>query len=541
VIRSGPGQAAFVFLLILAEVFGLQWLNDSYGSGFGASPDEAAHFLSSVMLHDFVQRHELASPMRFAQDFYVHYPKVAIGNWPPLLYMLLGAWFLITGVSRTASLVFIAGAEALTGTAIFVAGRLLLSPLAGLFAAVVYASLPLVQAYSDQVMTELPVTLLIFVATLQFARFAETGRVRDSLLFGGLASLAILTRGSAWCLVMVPPLTILQTQKWRMAIDWRLWLSAVPVGLLCVSWYVLTRGAARGAMMGYGGAPLAYIARAAVFNAESVARATGPLLVVLAAIGLLAVIRSGGGQVWWASVASMVIGVLTIQCIVPASLEPRFMIQLLPAILLFSAAGAQALVERGRLVTGWRSTAVPLAAWGLLVVAVAAGKLSLPNWVRNSGYEEVAGLLSGRDSALAEPVILVASDPIGEGSLIAAVAMGERRPRSVVLRGSKVLAQEDWLGRGTTERFARQGELQRFLDSVPVDFVVLDTTTEERFRRPYHSELLAEMTLDRWRPIASLTVVRKGHTRPDAVHIFVRAAPLPAPTNMRLIAELMKR
>src|SRR5687768_1057590 len=72
-----------VFALLLAEVLLLQWLGGAYASGFGGHPDEAAHYVSSLMVRDFLPQAASGHPMQFAQSYYLHYPKVAIGNWPP--------------------------------------------------------------------------------------------------------------------------------------------------------------------------------------------------------------------------------------------------------------------------------------------------------------------------------------------------------------------------------------------------------------------------------------------------------------------------
>ena len=156
------------------------------------------------MLRDFLLGGEFSHPMAFAKSFYLHYPKVAIGQWPPFLYAVLGSWMVVFGASRTAALTLIAITAVATTTLIYLVGRPRVGRPPALLAGLVFLTSPLVQQSTDQVMTEHLVTLLALSSALLFARYARTVRLADALLFGILAALAILTRGSAWALALVP-------------------------------------------------------------------------------------------------------------------------------------------------------------------------------------------------------------------------------------------------------------------------------------------------------------------------------------------------
>ena len=84
-----------MFAALLGSVVILQVLAGAYASGFGAYPDEPAHLVSSLMVRDFLAGLDFRHPWQFAQQYYYHYPKVAIGVWPPVFYGALGIWFLI--------------------------------------------------------------------------------------------------------------------------------------------------------------------------------------------------------------------------------------------------------------------------------------------------------------------------------------------------------------------------------------------------------------------------------------------------------------
>jgi hypothetical protein len=80
-IRKGEGIAAFAVLLGLVVI--LQVLGGANASGFGGYPDEPAHLVTSLMVRDFIAGLDFRYPWQFAQQYYLHYPEVAIGVWPP--------------------------------------------------------------------------------------------------------------------------------------------------------------------------------------------------------------------------------------------------------------------------------------------------------------------------------------------------------------------------------------------------------------------------------------------------------------------------
>ena len=79
----------------LSCVLLLQWTEGAYQAEFGGHPDEAAHYVTGLMIHDYVAAGLPGNPMTFALEYYDHYPKVALGNWPPLFYVLQAGWTLL--------------------------------------------------------------------------------------------------------------------------------------------------------------------------------------------------------------------------------------------------------------------------------------------------------------------------------------------------------------------------------------------------------------------------------------------------------------
>jgi len=87
---------------------------------------------------------------------------------------------------------------------------------AGMAAAVLLISLPVVQLYSRRVMMEIPLAVLFYIAVLVYGRYLDNPRWQDAAWFGLVASLACLTNGSGFLLALVPVFSVLLTWRFRL-------------------------------------------------------------------------------------------------------------------------------------------------------------------------------------------------------------------------------------------------------------------------------------------------------------------------------------
>src|SRR5207249_5074802 len=126
---------------------------------------------------------------------------------------------------------------------------------------------------------------LMFIATLFFWRYLKTENARDSLLFGVLASLAILVKYNALSLALLPLFALLLTRRFRLVRKFSFWLPAVVVMLLCGPWYVVQWHLVQYAMEPKPG--LADIPPAMWANTVSMIKLIGLPLLALAALGAL--------------------------------------------------------------------------------------------------------------------------------------------------------------------------------------------------------------------------------------------------------------
>ena len=514
------GEAVAAFAVLLGFVVILQGLGGAYTSGFGGFPDEPAHLVTSLMVRDFLAGLDFRHPLQFAQQYYFHYPKVTIGVWPPGFYGALGLWFLIFGASRASALIFIAVVAATTASVIYFTGKRLIGRWAGLLAAVLFIASPLVQESSARVMTEHLVTLGMLVSTLCFVRFVRTERIVDSLAFGAVAAGAILTHGNAWALGLVPGLTVALSNRWYLLRRPGLWAGALPVVVACIPWYFFTLNI-QGYLLGPGDVSLQAI--------------PGFAWIIYVGLGLLVLMFASVG-VWytiiqvkprtkvapeWAALAGLAISTFIMYCVLPVLIESRYMVLLIPSIVLFSASGVNEVAHR----LGAR-VPIRVARVGLALTVIGAfcvESFALPLQLRNGGYEALVRDVQTRVSNVSQ-VWLISSGSTGEGCLVAAVALQEARPNSYVLRAMTILTGGSWFWRNTQDRFDTPAKLAGLLDDLPVTIVVIDDQIPPDQQRPYQDRLrkLVADEGEQWEPIGSFAQTQDGIVFPNSLHVYAR-------------------
>ena len=499
-------QVNYLQVAVLAAGFavaaGLQWKSGAFESDWSADADEPAHYVTGLMVRDWAAGGFPWPPMRFAEQFYDHYPKVGLGHWPPLFYLVQGAWTLVFSPSRVSVLLLMAALAAWLAADVFQLLRREVSPGAGLAGAAILLTLPAIQASSRSVHTEILTTVLILRAAVAYGAYLDDARWRDALRFGVWASLAILSKASGVILVAVPLAGILLTRRFGLLAKPSFWLPAAIVLTLCGPWYALAPGARHEAVAPYGKPRFAHWRVAGLAGDWN---SVAPFwLWPFSAAGAMG--RTSG---LWAALIGVVAGATAGRLgILPW--EARHLIYATPALVALAAAGAA--LAPGR-VRRW-------------AVMPAASVLCLVNVYRmpaksSRGYVEVARGLPP------DGPILICADAVGEGALIAEVAMRDSLAVSyptghVVERASKLLARSSWQG-GRYELLARTPEeALRRIEESKARLLIVDMSGDV----PEHVRMVIralEKTPQHWRrtgsysgPTGQIGIYRLAET-PQAV------------------------
>jgi 4-amino-4-deoxy-L-arabinose transferase-like glycosyltransferase len=491
---AGRGIGAFVLFLII--VVALQLASGAYQAEFGGYPDEPAHYVTSLMVHDYVAGLNWGSPLHFAQQYYHHYPKVAFGHWPPFFYVVQATWMLLFSTSRASVRLEIAFTTAFLAYSVYLqCRRWFPGHVAPLLAGILTACIPLVQMYTDEEMSETLLTLLCFWAAVFFASYLDSGRWQDNLLFGIFFSLAVLTKGNGWLLAGIVPVAVLLTRKVRLVLRWQFWIAPAIVAALCLPWQLLTLRMAEEGWAGGSQPSLHYTITALGQFSVILLNIAGPVLGILALLGIVvtvvgpAVRRSVESGP--AALFGLILATWIFHAIVPAGVEDRKMLIAVPALILFVFAGGYWLAGRipvGQQFAKWRSHAVAIAA----AMAFGLSAFAIPHQI-HYGYDEVARFIASQPN-LSKQTVLVSDDSIGEGLLISEIAMDERRPGNTVLRGTKALADVDWNATRYRSLYSTPEQVAQAIERLGVNVIVVDTFRGSQNLE--HNELLREALQD---------------------------------------------
>ncbi|MDB6124166.1 MAG: hypothetical protein JWQ71_3159, partial [Pedosphaera sp.] len=469
------------------------YLGGAYGNEFGGHPDEAGHYVTGLMIRDYLASGFHAGPMTYAKDYYDHYPKVALGNWPPLFYLMQSAWTLIFPPNRTSMMLLMAFLSTLVAMTLFFALKREFNSRKGFLGALLFLSLPLFQAQADMLMVEVPFTLLALIAMVFFGQFLDSKKSVNSFAFGLFAAIAILTKGNGVLLALVPPLALIFGRQLALLKRPAFWIPAVVVPIICGPWTWKYRDVTRAGWVA--DSPTWSFSRVAIYYyPHKLVLAFGFGLMVLAIIGFWAKIIARRGERLsgiWPTAAAVLCSTLIFQIVVPCGWEARHLFPALPPVILFIFAGADWVI--GRLSA--KGLSPKLAAVSVMTVAGLAFFIQTFRVTENdfSGFAPVAiTLLSNPQTK--QSTFLVSSDARGEGSFISEVAMREKRPGHIVQRTSKALASSTWGGDKYQTKFADEQAIVDFLQKSSFQYLVLDTSLPASARKRHH-DLLGEAVL----------------------------------------------
>jgi len=488
-------HSAAILALLFVGCFLLHWRAGTLHSEFGRYQDEGMHYVTGLLLHDFVTSGQWSAPMRFTEQFYLHFPKVGLGNWPPGFESLQAVWTLIFGVSRVSLLLCMFLLTALLAFAVYRAAAAWFGVCYALLAASLVIAAPLTQEQAAMVMAEILLALTSFLAMLAFTRFLKWERTFDALAFAFWTVAAILTKGNGWLVVFIVPIVLLATRTLRLLRNARLWMAAFLIAIPTVPYTlftmrIVTQGWDTRTFPGFD-----YLFRSFGIHTWFAVSILGVPLTVIAVAGfvdraLMPWLRRQE-EPFWVVMAVYGAAVVIFHTAVPTSIEPRKIYQLAPVVCLFVPAGLSAIARRipPPLVR-------PVMAWHGLA-AVAAMLFLVSRFSPLAPY--APGFGPAVENLIARPdtrgaAILISSNPFmtdSEAALIAEWAERERHAGTYLVRGTKLLARPS--DRGVyMPIFQTQDEVRQALAAVPISYVILHTTSTDRSYR-HHALLRAAL------------------------------------------------
>lgn len=522
-------ELAFIGLAILFfwfGSFGLLSLSDPRESEFGGHPDEASHYVTGLMVFDYLKGHVGEHPLRYAETYYEYYPKVAIGHFPPGYYVIEALWFLLFNESTSSVLALQALAGALIAglmawLVVAVGGEWLVAIAVG----ALVCTLPLLQRYVGMVMSDIWLSLFCLLSVLSFGLYLRRPGYRYALLFGCLAAMTILIKGSGLMLAFVPPISLILTQRYSLFFTRAFWVAAVPVVGICGPWMALTYKITEEGMVQAWS--LGYIAEAVPYFLVQTYKTLGFALLALTLLGALRLFkgRVAAGRVpeFSAVMLALPLGLVVTYTLIPVGFEQRYLLPAVAPALFFVAQGVPRVAEmlQGRF-------RLPYS--GLLVLVVAcvcyfAEVFELPE-KRFRGFAQLIDQMNLPAEGKGK-LILVSSDARGEGALVAGIASRDQRPFNQVLRGTKVLSTSDWMGRGYQLSHESGEALVGYLERKNVDWLVLDHSMPAERVVKHHGQLSQTIASfpERFQLVEKATILRRyaGERQDAELYRFLAA------------------
>ena len=185
----------------------------AYRTERGNFPDEAGHFMNGMLVRDYLTDGLGENPMQFARQYYLNYPKIAPGMWPPLYHGLLGIFLLPGWPPETAALLLIGLAAAWTGWRLFRILSLLTTRRLAFAIAAAFLCTPVIVNLSSAVMLDIVIAAFALEATYWLALFVGSGHWRHAALYGLFAAGGCLTKGNGLAILLMPPLVAIFARR----------------------------------------------------------------------------------------------------------------------------------------------------------------------------------------------------------------------------------------------------------------------------------------------------------------------------------------
>jgi hypothetical protein len=464
------GELSAVFLALAVLAIGVQLKSNCYSADFGG--DEASHYVSGLAIRDYLMSGFGTSPMGFIWDFHSHYALIGIGHWGPLYYCVEALWMLIFSTGLASVLALSLTVTATTALLIYAQARHLSGRWAAFFAACAFILVPLVQAGTSELMLDIPVALLCLWAMYAYVRYVEAETARYAVAFAIIAAAAMLIKGNAACLALLPPLTILLTWRFDLLKRVTFWLPVPIVAVIVGPWYVLTYGMVAVGFRYHWGWD--YVMTAVTANSTILLDSVGPMILVAALVGVGVTIA----RVWrrratplLSAACGLVFAVWIFQSIAPAAIEDRYLAPLLGPLLLLAVVGA---ATAARSLKRHLSTPLPLieaSIAAILLLSVVPAAIAVPR-KPTFGFMAAASEVWKRVPANNRS-ILVISNGLGEASAIAALAMYDpHRPDIIIVRGSRLLGGGGYNNQDYVARFKTVSEVTAAIDDYAIPLVL---------------------------------------------------------------------
>jgi len=448
------------------------WQTQAMQAGFSGA-DESSHFLNGYFISNYLKFHFPANPLAHAVEYYIHYPKISIGHWPPAYYGFLSLLFLVVPATPATAVVINLLVSALPAAVVGGVLAYLAGVRVALAGVVIYAIAPLVLDAYSYFMLDQALAAVTIAAMVTWVAYVNRQTWARAFAFAVLFAIAVLLKGNGWLLVFVPLLQLLIGGNWRSLLAPPIYLAMAVAAMAVVPWYWVTSGISADGFNYQPGLSYAWLALSA--NLKTLGSNLTYTAAPLSVIGVMRFHRhrhvAPGRWQLVAGCLSLILATLALQSLVPVDIVDRYMAPALTALLVLAMLGAQAIFlyalagSRRR-----RMLAIP----AILVAVAMIG----PGLVRFGQLREkidlrtavVVPAIAGTES----PVVYMIDGSAGaEGGFIAEMALKDPALQSYTVRASKVFAESNFMGTSYRLKYPGSEKVLQEVQRLGIAYIVI--------------------------------------------------------------------
>jgi hypothetical protein len=336
VLRSRTWQALAI-LATVVFIAGLHWRND--GLWYGDAPLHAAN---GLFWWDFLSALP-ADPVEYTVRYYARYPVIKPGAYPPLFYLLEGFAFALFGASPHLAKAIVLAFTALAGVYTLAWARRWIAAWAGWSGALLVLT-PGVVMWSNAVMLNMPATALSLGALYHFRRWIERDGTRQLVLASAFAAGVLMTYFAGGTVLLICGAWALWQRRGPDVGRPALWAAAAALAAAVPLGVALLLGPVQ-AIRNLPSPMVAVNPQVWTFYALATLEVTGRVVLALGTIGLAAGLTTARWRREAAFIAVWIAVHVIVLSMVPAR-DARYVILLIPALLLAACVGVAALSSR---------------------------------------------------------------------------------------------------------------------------------------------------------------------------------------------------
>ena len=457
-----------VFLVALAVLAAAMVFLHALDSGLTGS-DEGSHFLNGYLIWSYLTEALGQNPLTYATDFYIHYPKISIGHWPPLYYVFLSIFFFFVPHAPFPFMIINLVVGALPVLLVARVVRRLVGWPWAMLAGIIYVLIPVTLNNTMRLMLDQALAGLCLLGALAWSAYATRPSLRRGMAYAAVAAASILVKGNGWVLAVFPIFHIALTGQWRLLINWRTYAAGAAAILVVGGWTVVTyKISSAGFKYAWG---LDYFLMAVPTFLSAIYKNIGQFGAIAALVGIVGSVASKeppelreAGR----TCLAMVLATILFHSVVPVDLDPRYMSSAIPPLVIFMVLGVWMITRRLQGVAARQWVVLPLA----LTLFAIPGALFLRD--RPARYDMRMDLVAAQITAHPGGMVVVIDGHGGtEGAFVAEVALRDRARQIYVVRSSQLLAQSDFMGKRYALRVNTPEAVLGLLDDISCSAVVV--------------------------------------------------------------------